>query len=293
MSESAGRTDVTGSWSAALRERERELDHARRAASVAARHEILAATDSSGARQLHERMAAIHRQTERRHLVTARLYDSLAAKLQASRDNADNEAARPSLMAATAELAGSSGAIIALFGSRHEEALVLASDQIARRAHDLEFELGEGPALDAVRTRRTTAASGEELRERWNLYGPEVADLGVRAVVAVSMELGTLRLGSLTLLNPAPRPEARESIDVVSEALAYSLLDGYLRDPADRLFQEGYCRSAVHQAAGIISVQNDCSVDDALALMRARSFAEGGTIEAVARDIMRGEHEFR
>ena len=107
-------------------------------------------------------MAALHRQTERRHLVTASLYDSLAAKALAcpeAADGADLKAFRLPLMAAAAELAGSAGAIITLFDSRQNEVLVLASDGSARRSHDIEFKVGEGPSREAFRTRQFVAAA--------------------------------------------------------------------------------------------------------------------------------------
>ncbi|MEK8172194.1 ANTAR domain-containing protein [Streptomyces sp. M19] len=48
-------------------------------------------------------------------------------------------------------------------------------------------------------------------------------------------------------------------------------------------------RDAVHQAAGMLSVQANCSVGDALAIIRARAFAEEVSTDAIAGQVMRGE----
>jgi hypothetical protein len=46
--------------------------------------------------------------------------------------------------------------------------------------------------------------------------------------------------------------------------------------------------AAVYEAAGMISVRPECSLDDALAMIRARAFAEDRDVYAVADSILRG-----
>ena len=154
-------------------------ERSRRAREIAAQHEALALTDSAPLRDLHHRMAAIHRRMEQRHLITVDLYASVLASLRRPETvDAGRQEGMPSLLSATADLAGSAGAVMALFDSSQTEALFLASDSTARRAHDLEFKLGEGPAIDATRTRCAVTASGAEICDRWRLYGPEAGRAG-------------------------------------------------------------------------------------------------------------------
>jgi hypothetical protein len=47
-------------------------------------------------------------------------------------------------------------------------------------------------------------------------------------------------------------------------------------------------RAAVHQSAGMVSVQARVSVDDALVLIRAYAFAEGQPVGTVAVEIVAG-----
>lgn len=275
-------------------EREHELRSARRAGSVAARHEVLAAEAPASIRGLHMRMAALHRQTERRHLITASLYDSLVAKVLACPDVADGADldSRLPLMAAAAEFAGSAGAIITLFDSHQNEVLVLASDRSARRAHDIEFGVGEGPSREAFRTRQIVAASGQEMSRRWKLYGPRAASLDVRAVAAAPMTLDAACLGSLVLLNPA-QVSSSEAIGAVSEALAHALIEGKLGGRAGILAQATDHLPFIHQAVGVVSARTGCSVGDALALIRARAFAESAEVCDIARGILCGSQDMR
>jgi len=284
MSGLAGGDDAARAWNfAAL-----EIDRARRAAAVAIRHEELAAVGGTATRHLHQRMAAIHRQMEQRHLVTARLYGSLRTKLQGRHDSRRTDDTGPALMSATAELAGSNGAVLALIGSDHCEVLVVASDTTARHVYDLEFQFGEGPCLDAVRTRSTVTALGQDLTVRWQFYGPAAARLNVRAVAAAPMKLGARCVGALTLIDPSPGARSGAVAELLGSALAHSVIDGQAGGPHGPLLRAGDHRPAVRQAAGIVSVRDGCSVVDALALIRARAFADGRTVDQVARDILSG-----
>jgi len=233
-------------------------------------------------------MAAIHLRMEQRHLVSVRLYSLMTVRLeQAAEGFAERVRGVPSLVAATAELGESDGAVMVLFDSEQDEALTLASDPTALRAHELEFEVGEGPAVDAVRARAQIAARGEQMLDRWRLYGPEVRGLDVHAVAAAPLQPGAACIGTLTLLNPVATP-TDPSIAVLGEALAYSLIEAFHVDPEG--FAPADCghRLAVYEAAGMIAARERCSPHDALALIRARAFAEGTDAHAVADAILHG-----
>ncbi len=179
---------------------------------------------------------------------------------------------------------------MALFDSSQAEALFLASDKTARRAHDLEFKLGEGPAIDATRARCAVTASGRQMCERWRLYGPEAAALDVHAVAAAPLQAGPACLGTLTVLNPV-RELTDPAIDLLGEALAYSLIDAFQAGAEGLIPVDGDDWTAIYKAAGMISARHDCSPADALALIRARAFTVGSDVHLVAGSIIRGEED--
>jgi hypothetical protein len=266
-------------------------ERSNRAREIAAQHEALALTDSVPLRDLHHRMAAIHRRMEQRHLVTVNLYDSVLASLPRPRkEDAGRQPGIPSLLAATATLAGSAGAVLALFDSSQAEALFLASDATARRAHDLEFKLGEGPSTDATRTHGAVSASGRQMCERWQLFGPEVAALDVHAVAAAPLQAGPACLGTLTVLNPV-REVTDPAIDLLGEALAYSLIDAFQAGVEGLIPVDGDRWTAIYKAVGMISARHDCAPADALALIRARAFTISSDVHLVAGSIVRGEED--
>ena len=130
------------------------------------------------------------------------------------------------------------------------------------------------------------------MARRWQLCGPRAASIDVRAVAAAPMTLDSACLGSLTLLNPA-QADSSDSIGAVSEALAHALIDGKLGGQAGILRQAADQLPSIHHAVGVVAARLGCSVGDALALIRARAFAESAEVGDVARDILSGTQDVR
>jgi hypothetical protein len=120
--------------------------------------------------------------------------------------------------------------------------------------------------------------------------------LGVRAVVAMPVRFPTVRLGALCGFDSRPKlPDGvTASADRVADALAHALLDtAQTTENADSgpilpLFDEADYRDVVHQAIGMVSVQCECDLHDATAMLRARSFADGVPVDEIAGRIVDG-----
>jgi hypothetical protein len=196
-------------------------------------------------------------------------------------------------VAAVAALIGVGGAIATVRGQRSADVLaIVASDPTAKAAHDLEVTLGEGPAATVIAARGPVRAGGRGLTERWPLFGPAVAELGIRSVVAVPLYLPAA--GYLGVLCGYDRaPDLADDVIVSAGRMADSLTASVLLAPevagmlgADQL------QAVVHQATGMVSVHCGCGTDDAEAMLRARAFADGRPIDEVARAVLRGEIRF-
>ena len=104
-----------------------------------------------------------------------------------------------------AEVLGMSGIAVSVLVSGGGD-LVWRTDGASAELDDLQFTLGEGPGVDA-------AASGELVLEpdlqavpmqRWPVFTPAALELGVRAVFAVPLQIGVIRLGVLLAHRDAP-----------------------------------------------------------------------------------------
>ena len=269
-----------------------ERRRAAAAAALAARYEQQAAQPSPflAAGGWPER-AAIQRRAEACHRGAARLHERHAARLQAQLDTAGDTAPGPGFASATLAALGLPSTAIVLLGEQRAIAVVAASDATARAAHDLEILMGEGPVHALTGKSTPVLVAGPALCDRWPGYGPAVTELGVQAVLAVPLPpAGSLGALCAYTRQPAITDDAAAAAGRIAAALARALLQvPYLRgngDSALRRLGLADDQAVVHQAAGMVSAHCHCSTGDALALLRARAFADGQPVGQVAHAVV-------
>jgi hypothetical protein len=280
-----------------LRERvETERLRAARAAASAARHERLISVDPPSLRDFHRQMATVQRRMEHCHLAAAQMHASCALRLYSwiGRVLQSRATPLPTLMDRVAMAAAAEGASVTLFTGDRIEVLTAASEGPAQRALDLESVLGEGPARDTMTEPGVLRASGPALEQRWPNYGAGLARLGIGSLVAVPIEVRQVRLGALTVYEP--RDDASggslDSVHAAADLIALLMnreleLPESAADPAeDSLFTYAEQNRVIHQATGMVSAQMGCSTANALALIRARAFADGRRLEEIATDVV-------
>lgn len=206
------------------------------------------------------------------------------------------------LCAACADALPVTGVGLALMSERGPEGLVAATDGLARTMEDLQFDLGEGPCVDASSGGRPVLQP--QLRQtavsRWPGFGPAALDAGIEAIFAFPLQVGAIRLGVLDLyrdvpgtLSPVVLRDALAFADAATRILLY--LQGQM--PADGglhpdLHLPQHDRPEVHQATGMVAVQAAVGLAEALLVLRARAFSDERSILAVARDVVSGSLRF-
>jgi len=205
------------------------------------------------------------------------------------------------LCAACAKELPMTGAAMVLQSTAGLDRVVAATDGLAVTIEHLQFELGEGPGVDAVRQDGPVLRS--ELRatsNEWPLFAPAAVTEGVEAVFAFPLHVGGIRLGVLDLYRDTPGG----LIDgVLSEALAYAdaatavlLHLQALSRPGGDLHPQltGFAadRAEIHQATGMISAQASVTLVDALLLLRGRAYSTNRTMLAVSRDVLDRRERF-
>ncbi len=273
---------------------------AARAASLAVRHERQAARAPESLRALHARMRDLYRQIEARHLAAVRVTELHANRMESWLNGGRGQASRPVFMAAVASALGTPSAAATLRGQRHASVVAAASDATARAAHELEIVMAEGPAAEAAAAGTSIAVAGTALLDRWPHYGPALAELGVRAVTAAPLGPPGARLGALC--GYAAEPVLRDGTAAATDRMAVALTEMVLLDvyvpgsghggPVLPVFGGDGYPAIIHQAAGMVSVQCDCGVDDAEDLLAARAFATSTPVEQIAVQVVRGEISF-
>ncbi|MFC6881588.1 MULTISPECIES: GAF and ANTAR domain-containing protein [Actinomadura] len=185
-----------------------------------------------------------------------------------------------------------------LAGGRLEPTHVVG--ELARRLLEAQLTSGDGPCVEAVTTGAPVLAadlSSAACGRRWPLFTAVARNSEVRAVFAFPLATGAVRVGVLVLARARPGPlsdvEQGRAFFFADAALAL-LLDERARDTtvesgadAGVLPVESLALGAqVHQAAGMVSVQLDTDVEEALVRMRAHAFAHDMALSEVARRVV-------
>ena len=170
--------------------------------------------------------------------------------------------------------------------------LLVATDELAERVAHLEFAIGEGPSFDAV-----SSGYGAEMEDlggpiaahRWPIYAAEAVRLGVRAVWAIPMRSSRM-LGTVGLYRRRPGRltwEQHRQARAIAELISLALVDPGSNDSIGLGL-----RMDVHRAAGMVMIQADLSIQDALVLLRSVAFTEDARVTDLAADVIAGRRRF-
>lgn len=188
-----------------------------------------------------------------------------------------------------------SGAAVSVRGGLTPSEVVGASDQLGRDLEDLQLTLGEGPSVDVLAGSDSVQVSDLEAADpqrRWPIFTAEAVGAGARAFVALPMRTGAIRLGVLALHGRRPGPLPTEDLAeawVFAELALELLLDahaGVSRTDGELPLDGLTGRPELHQASGMISVQLDVGLAEAMARLRARAFADERPVHDLAADVV-------
>jgi hypothetical protein len=184
-----------------------------------------------------------------------------------------------------------SGASISTFGPLLGAETISATDALALRVDELQFDLGEGPCWDALGTRRPVLQPdlGDDSLTSWPAFTNAVRAENIGAVFAFPLVFGPLDIGAVDLYSVDPvtltREQQRQTL-ALSAIVSRILLRHALRESDGHSEPSMFSRRLVHQATGMVLAQMGVSADDAHLLIQARAFAEGRTMQQVATDVV-------
>ncbi|TQK72895.1 hypothetical protein FBY23_4713 [Nocardioides sp. SLBN-35] len=190
------------------------------------------------------------------------------------------------------------GVGMSLMNDAGHQAVIGSSGPVASRLEEIQFDLGEGPSLDASRSDCVVGCDdlNDGVLMRWPAFATAALAAGIKAVTAVPLSVGGVRLGSLSMYRSTP---GRLDQEQCATAHAYGgaavvvllhlqdripSLDGLHPDLAAPVAY----RAEVHQATGFLAVKAAVGMTEALLLLRAHAFASGRSLLDVARDVLAG-----
>jgi hypothetical protein len=191
-------------------------------------------------------------------------------------------------------LAGVTGAGVMLMSGEIPRGSLCTSDEVSRLIEELQYTLGEGPCVDAYRQDRVVAEPdlAAPVTRRWLAFTPAVA-AGVRGVFGFPLRVGTVRLGALNLYRDRPGPlsgdqhaDALVAADVAARWVLEAQAGASSGAVAEELEAGADFHFVVHNAAGMVSVQEGISVTEALIRLRAFAFSNDRLLAEVAEDVV-------
>ena len=190
---------------------------------------------------------------------------------------------------------GVNGAGVMLMSGDIPRGSLCTSNEVSHLIEELQYTLGEGPCVDAFRQDRVVAEPdlADPVTRRWFAFTPPTLAAGVRAVFGFPLRVGTVRLGALNLYRDWPGPLSDDQHAdglVVADVAARWVLEAQAGAPADAV-AEGLEIGAdfhfvVHNAAGMVSVQQGVSLTEAIIRLRAYAFSNDRLLADVAEDVV-------
>jgi hypothetical protein len=192
-----------------------------------------------------------------------------------------------------------SGATVSTLGSMLGTETIAATDPIAARLDELQFDLSEGPCWEALSSRRPVlepALAARGTRD-WPSFAPAASAEGVASIFAFPLVVGAVPIGAVDLYSI---PQVTLSDEQCRQAMAMSDIVG--RHILRRAIQSGenpeddapgaFSRRVIHQATGVIIAQLRVNPDDARLVIQGHAFAAGRPMTEIAREIVDGDLAF-
>lgn len=207
--------------------------------------------------------------------------------------SADLETRR--LCEVSAEATGVTGAGIMLMADDVSRGSVCVTDDVSTLVERLQFELGEGPCVDAFRQERPVVEPdlAAPATPRWLAFTGPAVEAGVRAIFGFPVQVGAVRLGALGLYCDRPGPlsddqhaDALTMADVAAQAVIAMQANAAPGRLAQELEAGGDFQYVVHQASGMVAAQLEVSVGEALVRLRAHAFGNDRPLTRVAEDVV-------
>ena len=178
-------------------------------------------------------------------------------------------------------------ASVTLRRARNRTETVAASSDIARSADQLQYDLQEGPCLEAALTGEPRLSNRLAESEDWPRWGPKVTELGVNALLGIELSTDDEVLGALNLYSADAGAFTREDIDIAdvyaahaTNALTAARLSSGLRTAL-------HSRHMIGLAQGILMQLYDLSVDQSFELLRRYSSHTNTKLSEVAEHVVK------
>jgi len=172
--------------------------------------------------------------------------------------------------------------------AKHGLTTRVSSDDIVRRANELQNELGEGPCLDVLRDADTLVSPDLTQEQRWPRWALRVRhELGVSSVMSLLVYTNDHSFGALSLYARRGKRFDEDDVTVGQSIAGHLAVIMAAERKIDQLELALHTRIIIGQAEGILMQQLDIGVDQAFDYLRRVSSHTNRKLIDVAQEIVR------
>jgi GAF domain-containing protein len=167
------------------------------------------------------------------------------------------------------------------------------SGEMAARADERQYELDDGPCLEAMRTGEAVLAADMSIEERWGAYPQRAVEVGVGSSLSLPLRIGDRGRGALNLYSTRTRAFTDEDRRAAESwagqaggALAVALRMAEREAAVDHLQHGMVSRQVIGQAVGLLMAQRRCGADEAFELLKGASQRSNEKLRDIAQRLV-------
>ncbi len=170
-------------------------------------------------------------------------------------------------------------------GRRDVTTLASTSD-VVEKADALQYELDEGPCLDAIRREDTYVSNDLGSDRRWPNWGPKTAELGLHGVLTVRLAWARGTVGALNLYSRDREAFDGHDVDVAHVFARHATIALSTVEELEGLRSAMQSRHSIGLAQGILMERYGLSADGAFDVLRRYSRESNVKLRDVAAGVV-------
>lgn len=161
-----------------------------------------------------------------------------------------------------------------------------ATDPLVTTADHLQYELDQGPCVDASYHDGTLSSPDVGVDERWPKWGPQASRLGIKSVLSVHLYTDHAGMGALNLYSTTHRTYTEEELAIANLVGTHaSVTLAHFRGEA-HLWKAIDTRHQIGVAQGILRHQYNITAEQALALLNRISQTRNIKLRELATEVI-------
>ena len=170
---------------------------------------------------------------------------------------------------------------------------VASSDALAEQVDEVQYGADSGPCLQTLSTGAVVDVPDLRAESRWPKYRAHALKQGIGSSLSLPLSVDGSTVGAMNLYGFAPRTftlgvrqHAETFAAQAAAGLTLVLRNVLQAEESEQLEQALASRTIIDQALGIIMAQQQCTADEAFALLRAQSQNNNRKLRDVAADLI-------